>query len=289
MNIIQNSKLALKALALVKAAAPGAILVAMLQAPISPVLSPSVLPLKTATALAEQVTPSEDTQVITSAFLGNDLTDDETHTIVDDQVAFVSSRDAYPASLAVVKKFENVIKAKADENNVPEDVAIGVALLENGGSETAVSPAGALGVFQLMPGTARSLGLKVTKSVDERKNPEMNIEAGVSYLASNYAMLGDWGLATWAYHAGEGNVAKALKIYAKSNDGITLKGLKDTAELKKYVQENGITVHKLLSDPAVQKFTEKLNDDSSGYPYKVLATAKLFKKSKGLSNQVTVR
>ena len=199
--------------------------------------------------------------------------------IVNGQISFVSSRDAYQASLAVVRKYASTIESEADAQGVPEDVALGVALLENGGSETAKSPAGALGVYQLMPRTAKNLGLTVSRKQDDRKDPAMSIHAGISYLKQNFDRFGDWGLATWAYHAGEGNVTKALKIYASEHDGIKLAGLSDQNELHDYVVSHGITIHKLLSDSAVQKFTDKLHDDSAGYPYKVMATAELFRQA----------
>src|SRR5690606_5334439 len=113
-----------------------------------------------------------------------------------------------------------------------------------------------LGVFQLMPGTARSLGLQVSKKIDERKNPAKNIDGGVRYLRSNFERFGNWGLATWAYHAGEGNVSKAIKIYAKANHKIDLEGLKNPKEMKSYVEKHDITIHKLLSDPAVKQMTK---------------------------------
>lgn len=216
---------------------------------------------------------------LVEAFFGPEASKAEAEAILDKQMAFVSSRGAYSASLAVVERHADAIEAEARAQGVPFDVAIGVAFLENGGSETAKSPAGALGIYQLMPGTARNLGLTVNKSVDERKDPAKSIKAGLSYLAGNFDRFGDWGLATWAYHAGEGNVTKALKLYAKANDNIDLPGIKDFATIRKYVESHAITVHKLLSDPAVKKFTDKLNDDSSGYPYKVLATATLFRQT----------
>jgi hypothetical protein len=205
---------------------------------------------------------------------------DTASSIVENKEEFVSTRKAYPASLQVIQKHEDTILRKAEEYGVPADVAIGIGLLENGGSETAKSKAGALGIFQLMPSTARNLGLEVNKKMDERKNPEKNIDAGMRYLKRNYKRFGDWGMATWAYHAGEGNVTKAVKIYAKDEDNVKLKGLKDADEMREYIQDHNVTVHDLLSNSEVQKFTDKLNDDSSGYPYKVLATAKLFKKAK---------
>jgi soluble lytic murein transglycosylase-like protein len=162
---------------------------------------------------------------------------------------------------------------------VPEDVAIGIAFLENGGSETARSVAGAVGIYQLMPGTARSLGLDPS----ERLNPQKNIEAGLTYLSNNYRRFGDWGLAIWSYHAGEGNVCRAIQIYAESN-GVNLGNcLANPADVRNFVAHQGLNVHKLLSRPNVQsRLTNKLNDDSSGYPYKVLATAHLFGLAKNL-------
>jgi hypothetical protein len=214
---------------------------------------------------------------IANTFFGDKAGTQETTDTIAKQVAFVSSRDAYQASLAVVERHAKAIKATADEKGVPQDVAIGVALLENGGSETAKSPAGALGIYQLMPHTAENLGLTVNKTVDDRKDPGKSIEAGVSYLKSNYDRFGDWGLATWAYHAGEGNVAKALKIYAKNNDNLDLAGISNFPELHDYVSGHQITISKLLSDPKVKEFTDTLHDDTAGYPFKVIATAKLFR------------
>lgn len=241
-------------------------------------IQPAITPLISQSYIAAPRTEPAPAKLV-DLFFGPETSTTEAEAIVSEQKAYVSSREAYPASLAVVERHADAIKSTADSYGVPQDVAIGVALLENGGSETAKSPAGALGIYQLMPGTARNLGLTVTKKIDERKDPDKSIEAGVSYLKSNYERFGDWGLATWAYHAGEGNVAKALKIYAKAHDGVNLPGVENSPALRAYVESHAVTVDKLLSDPDVQKFTEKLSDDSAGYPYKVLATASLFREA----------
>jgi soluble lytic murein transglycosylase-like protein len=261
-------------------------LVAVIQVPILPsrsegnkVADALVNPMQTAHVYAGEV-DAEVSANLKGLFFGNDQSLAVTNDMINSKVEFVSTRKAYPASLSVIQKHESTIRAKARKNGVPEDVAIGIGLLENGGSDTAKSPAGALGVFQLMPGTARNLGLTVNSKVDDRRNPEKNIDAGMRYLAMNYERFGDWGLSTWAYHAGEGNVTKALKIYAKANHGINLPGIENFPAQRHYVEKYKITIHKLLSDPAVKNFTKKLNDDSSGYPYKVVATAKLFKDAK---------
>jgi hypothetical protein len=248
------------------------LMLGLFQVPSVTRISNAVLPGPAEAEARELETPLVET------FFGNTPTK-VSEEIVKKQVAFVSSRKAYDASLRVIEKHADTIKATARAKSVPEDVAIGVAFLENGGSERAVSSAGAAGVYQLMPSTARSLGLTVTKRVDDRMSPAKSIEAGVRYLRSNYERFGDWGLATWAYHAGEGNVTKALRIYAKANHGVSLPGVGQPKPLRAYVEKHDITVHKLLSDKSVQAFTKKLNDDSSGYPYKVVAMSKLFRKA----------
>jgi len=267
----------MKATTTMKLVLPGAVLLSLFQIPSAPMQTLASAPLKKSVEVTVEQLETRNEIAMTEAFFGLEAKLPETKTMIDKKVAFVSSRQAFPASLAVIERHEDVIREKAVKNGVPEDVAIGVGLLENGGSDTAKSPAGALGVYQLMPGTARNLGLTVNSKIDERRIPEKNIEAGMNYLAANYERFGDWGLATWAYHAGEGNVSNAVKIYAKANHNVTLRGVSDAKSMRTYVEKHSITIHKLLSDPVVKKFTSKLNDDSQGYPYKVIATAKLFK------------
>jgi soluble lytic murein transglycosylase-like protein len=72
---------------------------------------------------------------------------------------------------------------------------------ESGGNAKAVSSAGAIGLAQLMPGTARALGV-------DPWNPEQNLRGGARYLKQQYERFGDWGLALAAYNAGPGNVSK---------------------------------------------------------------------------------
>lgn len=75
----------------------------------------------------------------------------------------------------------------------------------------AVSQVGAGGLWQLMPGTARELGLTVGPVLDERLDPELGCAAGLEYLRIQYERYGDWSLALAAYNCGPGNVNKALR------------------------------------------------------------------------------
>jgi soluble lytic murein transglycosylase-like protein len=72
----------------------------------------------------------------------------------------------------------------------------------------AVSRAGAAGMTQLMPGTARGLGLRVDGSVDQRFDPEINLNAGARYLRQQIVRFGSVQLGLAAYNAGPGNVVR---------------------------------------------------------------------------------
>jgi len=94
--------------------------------------------------------------------------------------------------------------------DIPEDFRY-VPMAESGLNPRAVSPAGAAGYWQLMPGTARALGLRVGKGVDERFDVKKSTEAACKYLRRLYDKLGSWSLVAAAYNAGPGYLSNQLK------------------------------------------------------------------------------
>lgn len=88
---------------------------------------------------------------------------------------------------------------------------VALPLLESAYSEVAVSKAGAVGLWQLMPATAKKLGLTVTPAYDERRNPERATEVALDHLAHLYSRFGSWDLALAAYDRGEPGVKRALR------------------------------------------------------------------------------
>ena len=91
----------------------------------------------------------------------------------------------------------------ARKHGVDESLVLAVANAESGYRSDAVSSVGAVGVMQLMPGTAASLG--VTDSFDAKQN----IDGGVRYLKQMLGRFGgDISLALAAYNAGPGAVEK---------------------------------------------------------------------------------
>ena len=85
-----------------------------------------------------------------------------------------------------------------------------IAEVESTFRPTARSPAGAVGLFQLMPATAESLGLKL-RPEDQRKDPRLNTRAAAKYLRQIYGRFRDWPLTLAAYNAGPARVAARLR------------------------------------------------------------------------------
>ena len=87
----------------------------------------------------------------------------------------------------------------ADGFGLDERLVQAVVMAESGFCPTAVSPRGAVGLGQLMPGTAAALGVNPW-------DPAQNLWATARYLREQYDTFGSWPLALAAYHAGPGNV-----------------------------------------------------------------------------------
>lgn len=87
------------------------------------------------------------------------------------------------------------------EMGVDPAITLSIAKTESGFRHEARSSHGAVGVFQLMPSTARRMGLN-PYSLDD------NIKGGIMYYKSMYKMFGSMELALAAYNAGPGNVKK---------------------------------------------------------------------------------
>lgn len=92
-------------------------------------------------------------------------------------------------------------KAVAAKYGIPEPIFLRQINQESGWNPNARSSAGAAGLLQLMPGTARSLG--VTNPFD----PHQSLEGGARYLREQFDRFGNWRDALAAYNAGPGNVA----------------------------------------------------------------------------------
>jgi membrane-bound lytic murein transglycosylase D len=86
-----------------------------------------------------------------------------------------------------------------------------LAVVESELNPKAVSRVGAAGPWQLMPATAKDLGLKITRKYDERKNLKKSTKAAALYLRDLYTQYGDWLLVLAAYNCGPRPVNNAIR------------------------------------------------------------------------------
>ncbi|PKQ46358.1 lytic transglycosylase domain-containing protein [Confluentibacter flavum] len=107
------------------------------------------------------------------------------------------------------KKYFPIIEPILEKHGIPEDFKY-LAVIESG-LTNAVSPAGATGVWQIMPATGRENGLEVNDNVDERYNLEKATEVACKYLKKSKQDLGSWTLAAAAYNAGNAGVSRRMK------------------------------------------------------------------------------
>lgn len=84
---------------------------------------------------------------------------------------------------------------------------------------TAYSRAGAAGVWQFIPSTARLYGLRMNRSVDERYDPFKSANSAAKLLKENYEIFQSWPLAITAYNHGTGGMLNAVKRTGTSDFG----------------------------------------------------------------------
>ena len=111
--------------------------------------------------------------------------------------------------LARAKYYFPMIEEELLKAGLPVELRA-LAIIESALIPTAISRAGAAGLWQFMPTTGKSYGLEINTMIDERMDPVKSTRAACKYMKVLYNMYNDWSLALAAYNCGPGNVNKAL-------------------------------------------------------------------------------
>ncbi|MDQ6982606.1 MAG: LysM peptidoglycan-binding domain-containing protein [Mariprofundus sp.] len=118
--------------------------------------------------------------------------------------------------------------------NAPTSLQV-IPIVESSYNPYAISHSGAIGLWQLMPATARGLGVHSNKKFDGRREIDASTVAAVGYLQQLYQRFNSWPLAFAAYNIGPNALARQLKKHAWGNsDG--LNSIPIPVENRAYVQ-----------------------------------------------------
>lgn len=118
----------------------------------------------------------------------------------------------HSTSLQTIKRANRyfpVVAPILKANGVPEDLLY-LMVIESNLNPTARSRAGAVGLWQLMPATAKELGLEVNDEIDERMNVEKATEAACKYLLRAYKRFGNWESVAASYNAGQRRISDLM-------------------------------------------------------------------------------
>lgn len=112
--------------------------------------------------------------------------------------------------------YKTMIEKKLREANIPLDIFY-VAVAESSLRETAVSTAGAAWLWQFMPATAKSYGLRVDNEIDERYNVEKSTDAAIQYLKVAYEKFWNRTLAIASYNRWMNGIANDMNSQYQSS------------------------------------------------------------------------
>lgn len=126
------------------------------------------------------------------------------------RVYAVDKRNSTAKIIGLSKVYFPLFEEHLDRYNVPVEMKY-LAIVESALNPTAVSRAGAKGLWQFMYGTGKMYGLESSSFVEDRYDPYKATLAASRHLRDLYKIYGDWFLALAAYNSGPGNVNKAIR------------------------------------------------------------------------------
>lgn len=190
-----------------------------------------------------------------------------TDSVANQTSTVVENTEEFSSYLQTTASLEEIFTEASERYNVPKNLIKAIAKAESDFNPNATSGAGAQGIMQLMPATARELG--VTDSYD----PYQNIMGGTKYIAQMLEKYdGNITLALAAYNAGSGNVAKyggvppfeetqnyVVKVTRYMNEGVEVPNASYSVNGNTSV--NGSTDKNAVAAASVEEAQDRLYND----------------------------
>lgn len=171
------------------------------------------------------------------------------------------ARGRFTIWLGRLQRYEGMIRDRLRAEGVPEDLVY-LALIESGYSNTAISQARAVGMWQFVARTGRRYGLREDAWVDERRDPFKATDAAARHLAELDQRFGSWYLAAAAYNAGAGRVSRSIRRLSDAGDSLsddTFFELYDSRYLRRETKDY---VPKLIAAALIAKDPARYGFDS---------------------------
>jgi beta-lactamase regulating signal transducer with metallopeptidase domain len=156
-------------------------------------------------------------------------------------------------SLQRMKQYQPIIQAALKQNHMPNDLLV-MPLVESGYRPLAqnINPVQAAGVWQIIPDTAKKLGLVVNANRDDRFNTSLATNAALSYLQHNYDLFKNWKLACIAYEIGENNTAKLISATNSYDATVLAQSPEAPKSLKNFIAMLDAEII-IMHDPSILK------------------------------------
>jgi membrane-bound lytic murein transglycosylase D len=224
-------------------------------APVAPVPSLPPVAAQEVEREAQQLFGSDVLDPDTAVTFDIDVTSWATHRRVREYLLFfqTEARDRFSIWVSRLGRYEGMIRAHLRRQGLPEDLVY-LTLIESGLSNTAVSRARAVGMWQFMAGTGKLYGLEVTPWLDERRDPFRATDAAARHLADLVNDLGSVYLAAAAYNAGMGKVRRSIvRLPGDVPEALSDQTFFDLAERNYLRRETRDYVPKLIAAALIAK------------------------------------
>ena len=164
----------------------------------------------------------------------------------------LDARDRFEIWLSRLGRYEGMIRERLRTRGLPEDLVY-LTLIESGLSNTAVSRARAVGMWQFMATTGRGYGLQIDPWVDERRDPFKATDAAVNHLQDLVQRMGSVYLAAAAYNAGAGRIERAIRRLPGEPDSVDDQTFFEIAGRRNLRRETRDYVPKLIAAALIAK------------------------------------
>lgn len=171
------------------------------------------------------------------------------------------ARDRFTIWLGRLPRYEGMIREQMRRYGVPEDLVY-LAMIESGYSNTAVSRARAVGMWQFIGSTGRQYGLTQDVWEDLRRDPFRATEAAARHLADLNEVFGSWYLAAAAYNAGAGRVSRGIERLPAGDGGTSDSTFFELSDRRYLRLETRDYVPKLIAAALIAKEPARYGFDS---------------------------